>query len=302
MLFAGDLGGTNLRLGLWDQGRLSHVRRFEVSELSGLEEAVSTWMADAPPVRHACIGVAGPLDGNRCDHTNAGWAVDGDRLARACGLESALLINDFHAAAAGTLWLGEDDVEDMGGAIDDGPRVVIGAGTGLGVAIVAGGQVISGEGGHQDFAPRGLLQREALAWLTERMGRVSFEQVCSGPGLMNLHAFMSARRSALPADSPAQVVANASRCSAAQQAVEMFVDIYGSFAGDMALLTRATGGVWLAGGIAPKTRAWLSQRFRAAFEDKSPREHLLRPIGIRLITHPEPGLLGAGAVLSQRLG
>jgi glucokinase len=130
---------------------------------------------------------------------------------------------------------------------------------------------------------------------------VSFEQVCSGPGLLNIHRFLSTRATAFPAQSPEQVAANAATCPVAREALETFADIYGSFAGDLALLTGATGGVWLAGGIAAKLQDVLQSRFRAAFEDKPPREHLLRPIGIRLITHPEPGLLGAGAVLSERL-
>jgi len=176
------------------------------------------------------------------------------------------------------------------------------------VALVHDRLVISGEGGHQDFAPRGELQREALAWLTSRdQARISTEQVCSGPGLMNLHAFLGSRAAlhgqaaALPASTPAQVAEQAKHCSVARGAVEMFVDIYGSFAGDLALLALSTGGVWLAGGIAPQLIPVMKDRFRQAFEDKPPREHLLRKVGIRLITHPQPGLLGAGAVLQEKL-
>ena len=302
MLLVGDLGGTNLRLGIWHQGSLSAVRRFEVAAVPSLEHAVGRYLTGSAhrPTR-ACIGVAGPLQGNRCDHTNAGWAVDGDRLAAETGLSSALLINDFHAAAKGSLLLDEGDCSSLGGQLGPGPRVVLGAGTGLGVAIVHDGQVITGEGGHQDFAPRGALQVDLLVWLTERHGRVSFEQVCSGPGLVNIHRFLSTRGTALPAVTPQQIAANATTCPVARGALQTFADIYGSFAGDLALLTGATGGVWLAGGIAVKLQDVLQSRFRLAFEDKSPREHLLRPIGIRLITHPEPGLLGAGAVLAERL-
>lgn len=304
MLLVGDLGGTNLRLALWRDGELIGVRRWAVDRLLGLSQATGLFLQDldARP-EHACFGVAGPLDGNRCEHTNAGWVVDGPRIAADNGLVSALLINDFHAAAKGTTLLREEDAVSLGGRIDPkGTRVVLGPGTGLGVAIVHRGDVISGEGGHQDFAPRGRLQREALEWLQERMGRVSFEQVCSGPGLMNLHRFLSHRSpEALPAASPAAISGLADRCPVARQAVELFVDIYGQFAGDLALLTAATGGVWLAGGIAPQLMPVLQRRFRPAFEDKAPREHLLRPIGIRLITHPQPGLLGAGAVLAEKL-
>ena len=229
--------------------------------------------------------------------------MDGAQIAAENGLDRVLLLNDFHAAAKGTLLLKPEDTVPLGGDLDPrGTRLVLGAGTGLGVAIVHGGSVISGEGGHQDFAPRGALQREALAWLEGRIGRVSFEQVCSGPGLMNLHRFLADRDpGALPAQTPGAVSGLMGRCPVARHAVELFVDIYGQFAGSLALLTGASGGVWLAGGIAPQLLPVLQERFRPAFEDKAPREHLLRPMGIRLITHPQPGLLGAGAVLAEKL-
>ena len=309
MLLVGDLGGTKVRLAIWRDGELSRIRQWQVAELSGLEEAVALYLGSlpSPHPQRACIGVAGPLDGNRCEHTNAGWVVDGDTLAVSRGLESALLINDFHAAALGSLYLEEGDTVSLGGEIGAGPRVVLGAGTGLGVALVHERLVISGEGGHQDFAPRGELQREALAWLSVRnQERISTEEVCSGPGLMNLYAFLEARaaehdRPPAPARTPSEVAEQAATCPLARKAVETFVDIYGSFAGDLALLALATGGVWLAGGIAPKLLPVMKARFRTAFMDKFPREHLLQTMAIRVIVHPQPGLLGAGAVLQKKL-
>jgi len=186
---------------------------------------------------------------------------------------------------------------------------LIGAGTGLGVAIVTRcgerWQVLPGEGGHVDFGPRNAMQQALLDYLLEQTARVSVEMLLSGPGLERIYEFIcfqhdidpdSARRSAASISSTAMMGMD----PLAVKTLELFVEIYGAQAGNLALISLATGGVFIAGGIAPKILSLLdSERFLNAFCDKPPMQDLLRSIPIRVVLNTRCGLLGAVQVASD---
>lgn len=331
LVLAGDVGGTNARLALVEVAAGRAVLRARaqvaVAEQAGLEGPVSSFLGvhlGGAPAPRACIGVAGTIIGRaaRVAGVNMPWTVDAEALERACGLPAVSLINDFHAAARGVELLGPQDVEPVGSLEGRPPEpghpvAILGAGTGLGQAFnltLPGGRrlIVPTEGGHRDFAPCDPLQDRLLVWLRGRHGRVSTERVLSGPGLVATYRFLVEAEGRPPCPQ-VEAVAPAEQGPAITRqalgdghdgghptcvaALEVFVDVYGAEAGNVALTVLATGGVYLAGGIAPTvlTRPDLAARFRRAFDAKGRLRDLLDAIPVWVITNPDLGLLGAAA-------
>lgn len=327
-VLAADVGGTNARLALVDvtpgQARLVARVQVAVAEQEGLERPVCDFL-DAhlrdQPRPPACIAIAGTVIARaaKVAGVNMPWTVDAERLERACGLPRVDLINDFHAAARGVELLQPSDLTPLGGGapLQGQPIAVIGAGTGLGQAFVlpledGRRRIVSSEGGHRDFAPRTPLQDRLLAWLRGQHGRVSTERVLSGPGLVATYRFL-VEVERLPACAAVDALegaevgpqitkeALAATHPTCALALETFVDVYGAEAGNVALTVLATGGVYLAGGIAPSvlTRPDMTARFRAAFDDKGRFKDFLDDIPVWVIKNPDLGLLGAAAVAAS---
>jgi glucokinase len=284
--------------------------------------------AGVAPAEQACIGVAGPVEkdaqGNCSAHvTNLPWVLDGQQLAAQYQLRHFQLINDFEAIAYGLELLGSDElVELQAGSVSKAhaPRLVIGAGTGLGQALLLwhGDEhsgcyaVVPSEGGHGDFAPAGDEQRELVAFLAARQSRVSVEDVLSGRGLVNAYAFFAHKYPEQVSESlqremqagDAAAVVGAAGLSAtdalAGRALDLFVSIYGTQAGNTALTCMATGGVYIAGGIAAKIQQRFSaELFLPCFQDKGPMHKLMQGIPVKLVLNPQVGLKGAALVAAQ---
>jgi glucokinase len=258
-------------------------------------------------MRSACIGVAGPVKGHTAKVTNLPWHLDARALQKQFNIEQIRLINDFQAVGYGIEMLGPDDVTQLqaGEPQPHGVRAVIGAGTGLGHGILIWQQdryeVFSSEAGHTSFAPTDELQMELLQYLHPRLSNVSYETVCSGPGLENIYKFLLVKdkqptSAALTAAKITQAAFDQTD-PLAQQALQMFIKIYGSQAGNLALTCLASGGVYIAGGIAPKILAALREgEFIKAFNNKSKMHDLLKTIPVSVVTNAEVGLLGTVAV------
>jgi glucokinase len=301
-ILCGDIGGTNTRLAAWDGARLDAERSYVSAEWAGLEDPLDRWLSETGirPDR-ACFAVAGPVLEQRCITTNLPWVVDGPALTArlACPVR---IINDFHAAARGVALLRPEDGASLGGGspVPGAPIAVLGAGTGLGEAFVIGQEVVPGEGGHADFGPTDARELRLASWLFARSGRASWEDVLSGPGLVNLSRFLASERGgAIPewldaADAPAQVAARD------PEAVAWFCGLYGTEAGNLALRVLARGGVFLCGGIAPKLLPQLrSGTFRRRFEAKGKVSSAIRDVPVTVVLHPQLGLLGAAAEAAQ---
>jgi glucokinase len=314
MLLAGDIGGTNTRLGLFTASvprpAPVDVRTYATGGFPSLESMLARFLADAGIEREAisgaAFGVAGPVVHGRAALTNAAWQIDDHRVAAALGLPVVLLLNDLLAMAHAIPVLGPGELYTLqsGDADPTGNVSLIAPGTGLGEAILVrtGGRLVPSpsEGGHADFAPRTTREVGLLAFLTARYGRAGYERVISGPGLVNIHRFV--HRTPCPcanpdsADAAAQISAAAleARCPACVEALDLFVAVLGAECGNSALRGLTTGGVFLGGGIPPKIiPALVRPTFIEAFRAKAPMEHLVAAIPVKAILCPDPGLLGA---------
>lgn len=320
MILAGDIGGTNTRMALFE-GEPGHpvllvLEVFSSKAHSGLEEVIAKFRAKYnQPVDAAAFGIAGPVRNGRCETPNLPWIVDSRSVAQCLGLATADLLNDLEANAYGIAVLGEGDMACLseGAPGAEGNQVLISAGTGLGEAgmiAMNGGYVpYASEGGHGDFAPRNELEIELLRYLMPRFEHVSCERVLSGPGLFNIYQFLrDTGRGEEPAwlteelkqRDPGQVVSgNALKGSSelCVHALDLFVSIYGAEAGNLALKGMATGGVYVGGGIAPRILAKLKEpTFLAAFHAKGRVSKVLEAIPVRVILNDKTALLGAGRV------
>lgn len=323
-VLAGDIGGTKTLLAVAecgrDQVRLLTVQRYDSEAWSGgLVEIARTFTAAFPEavrdVQAACFAIAGPVretdTGERATVTNLPWEVDGQALARALGIAKVRLINDFQGVGYGIEALGAQDLVTLqtGAARPLGTRAVLGAGTGLGQGLLVwcNGryEALATEGGHVDFAPTDELQIELLRYLRSKYGRVSLERVVSGPGLAGIYAFLQARAGRgndTVADDPAFIssTALAGTDPVAVAALDLFVRVYGAQAGNLALSVMASGGMYLAGGIAPQIIAKLRDgAFLEAFNNKGRMAALTRDIPVHVIMNPQVGLLGAALAASR---
>ena len=322
MILAGDVGGTKTLLGLFERARprpsQRHLFRYSTTAFSSFGDLLDAFAADVggmPRLDAIALGVAGPVVGRVARLTNHTWAVDADELAARSGAPVALL-NDLEAMAYSLEVLTADEqlVLQAGEPQPDGHAALVAAGTGLGEAALhrVGGRLVPApsEAGHADFAARSDREWALARMLTGLYGRATVEHVLSGPGIVNLHRFTHETRGCLaveglaPADQPAAVTAAAmaGRCERCVEALEMFVSVYGAEAGNLALRTMATAGVYVGGGIVrhlvPAVRP--EGPFMQAFRSKPPMEALLRRIPVRLILNAETGILGA-AVHAQSL-
>ncbi len=303
-MIAGDIGGTKTLLRYIEDERILSERRFDSGAYATFEVMLEEFLANcARPVDAACFAVAGPVVENRAEITNLHWEIDELSLAKAFDIGRVALINDFYAIALGVPLLGPGDCLSLhdGKRQPRQPIAILGAGTGLGEAVLiwSGDQwkVVPSEGGHADFAPQDELQTKLFLALHARYGHVSWERVCSGMGLVNIFTFLGGG----DAD-PARVAALAeSGDPLALRTFEIFVDIYGAEAGNMALRHLARGGVYLAGGIAAKNiRFFTDGRFVGAFLRKGRFQEMLREMPIDLIIDEKVGLRGA-AEMARRL-
>lgn len=327
MILAGDIGATKtlLEVGALRQGRWfpAFGRRYAGANHADFASVLRAFLLEwesrhgsAVTIARACFGVAGPVLDNRVQMTNLPWLVDGDAISAAFGIPHVCISNDFAAAASGVDLLQAADLVTLqrGEPVAAAPRVVIGAGTGLGVAYMiwadAGYQAIAGEGGHTGFAPSTTEQLELWRDLHARQGRVVAEDVVSGPGLVRICEFLGRREgksaasaAALSSGDAAAAIAHAALESGdplCSRALDLFLSCYGAVAGDHALAVMARGGVYVAGGIAAKVLPRLvSGGFLAAFNAKGGYSGAARQIPVHVVTNERLGLLGA-ALLATR--
>jgi glucokinase len=308
---AGDVGGTNARLqaGVAEAARprVQAERSYASGEFDGMAALLRRFAADAAieldTVAAVTLAVAGPVSAGRARMTNLPWTLDAAELERELGIGRVQIVNDFIAAAHGVVELDASDVEPIraGEAAPRGARLVLGAGTGLGVAALVpagdGYAAVPSEAGHMDFAPAGDDQRRVAEALARRYGHVSCERLLSGPGLEAIHCVLGGGELERPPLTAGEItVAARAGDPLAGRALALFVSVYGAVAGNLALAFLATGGVYIAGGIAPAIAAELrGAGFTDAFVDKGRFRGLLERVPVSLVKNPRLGLLGAAA-------
>lgn len=317
MILLGDIGGTNARFALaeWDpatgQPAIGPVVSLPVAAFSGLAAAAGAAAARLDAGRSltgAWFAVAGPVDQGAVRMTNHPWQFSEAALGRALGLATVRLVNDFAALARALPALRPGDLEPVGGgcAVTGQAKLVLGPGTGLGVAglVPCGGNwaVVTGEGGHGDVAAASAAEWRIVRHLAGAFGHVSWERVLSGPGLglirsaLNGDVITAALGDAPTADAPdARAVAAAARRGApdARRALGLFSAWLGAAAADLALALGARGGVYIGGGVVAKLGGLFDRRaFRARFEAKGRFRPYLRTIPTYIIRLPYPALSG----------
>jgi glucokinase len=325
MLLATDIGGTKSLIGLFNPGRdrpeLRVVREYATLDFDSLDEIIATFIEEtgAAQIVAGCIGVAGAVSGTRARLTNVPWVVDVSPIAQRLG-HPVELVNDLVAMAYAVPVLEDHELEVLqeGVMVPTGNAALIAAGTGLGEAMLhnINERLVpsASEGGHADFSARTPRELAMMNDLLRFHGRVDYEKVVSGPGLVNLFRFTHGTQDVRTAcrvlgpdvdlmDLPAAISTAAleGRCEQCAEALDMFVDAYGAEAGNLALRSMATAGVYVGGGIAPKILPALKAGgFIDAFVDKQPMADWMRMVPVAVILNPGAALLGA-AVRAQEL-
>lgn len=316
-LLAADIGGTKTLLQLSHaDGELILQQHFYNHDFADFASVLKQFLSAVPaewlPISSACLAVAAPMDVRRVRLTNLAWEIDSDKLLAEFPIIQLTLINDFVAIGYGISALDKEDmvVLQRGEPQDKALRAVIGAGTGLGQVVLSPGeqgwQVWPTEGGHTDFAPLNTEQQPLLTKLFQQYEHVSYERVLSGAGLSLLYQFVAEQQNSHAVEelSAAQISQKALQRSdpLAEKTMQLFMQLYGAQAGNLALMTLPRAGLFIAGGIAAKNLALFEQsHFMQAFLAKGRMQDVLAKIPVFLIKSVDVGLHGARLLAEKAL-
>jgi glucokinase len=320
-LLAGDIGGTKTVLALYGIGPAGPSaiceERYASRDFDSFDTVLAAFLESCgrPGVAAACIDVAGPVVDGRCHPTNLPWALDEIELTAALGGARVKLLNDLEATAFGMLHLPPSDVVTLNEGTRPAGRghvAVIAAGTGLGEAyLIWDGRShlpLASEGGHADFAPRNEEEMDLLRYLRAKVGgRVSAERVLSGPGVYEIYSFLRdsgreqepewLRGELARGGDPSAIVSRAASERSETicvRTMNLFSELYGAEAGNMALQALSYGGVFVGGGIAPKNIDVLRNgSFLRGFTDKGRFSEMLRSLPVKVSLEPNAALLGS---------
>jgi glucokinase len=309
-----DVGGTNVRLAILTGKALGPIERMAVNDYAHFADALAAFLArqaDRAAIRRAIFGVAGVVEADRCALTNNAWVVDVAELRARFGFTRVDIVNDFEALAWSLPHLTGNDVTQIGGGapVANAPRVVLGPGTGLGVAVHVpqekGARVLRSEGGHATL-PSGSQREDAIIEkLRQQFGHVSAERLLSGPGLENLYrAIASIDAPSAPERSAAAITQAAldGSCATSRAALDTFCAMLGEVAGNFALGFGAQGGVFIGGGIVPHIGDYLTHsRFRARFDAKGRMRPYVENIPVYLILRDDPAFIGLRSLALQQV-
>lgn len=301
----GDIGGTNARFALVTGERMGPIETLAVAGYPDFDRALAAFLdrhRNGLPISGAVLAVAGSVEANRSILTNSGWVIDAGRLEKTFDLPGVRVVNDFTALAWSLPHLRPHDLFAVGGGEGTAaaPSVVLGPGTGLGLACLVPRPrdllVVTTEAGHATLPGADAREDAVIAHLRDRFGHVSVERALSGPGLVNLYQSLAAiDHLAAPPRKPSEITDAALRgsCPISREALDMFCAMLGTVAGNAALTFDARGGVYIGGGIAPRISKYLARsQFRARFEAKGRFRAYAAAIPSWVIMHPDPAFVG----------
>ncbi len=318
MILVGEIGATRVRLAAFETEGSRLQCAVEKNYVSLQHDGLAGILADfvktgGIPVHSACLGVAGPVRAGRSKISNLPWVIDAREVAKQLRLNSVGLLNDLEAFAYGIDGLDSKDFITLSEGSEDaeGNRAVISAKTGLGVA----GMYWDGfrhhpfacEGGHADLAPRNDIEMELLSYLQKKYGRISCERVLSGPGIKNIYDFLRDTHKAeepewlhtqidSAPDPPALIsqMALEGKAAICDQALSIFVSVFGAQTGNCALNFMSTGGIFIGGSIAAKIVPKMKDPvFLESFLDKGRMETILKNMPVKIVVNDDAGLIGA---------
>ncbi|MBT6211339.1 MAG: glucokinase [Woeseia sp.] len=301
-----DIGATSSRCGIYSVAGKStaNIQVFRNEDFADLETLLAGYLAYWPEKPDNCaLAIAAPLDGDKVQMTNRDWSFSGASIGQHLEFDSIEMLNDFHALAYALPKLDDGDRREVGQstAYRTGNIAVLGPGSGLGMSAWIDNDgatsVMRGEGGHISIAGRNDVEDTIVKHLRERLGHCFAERILSGPGLLALHEAMHGKK----LTSPEEITKhdNDPQCAATLQ---QFFRFLGSAAADLALISGAYGGVYIAGGIVPACIEEIcTSDFRSRFEDKNRYTEYMRAIPTWVITAKEPGLIGLAAYLERRV-
>jgi glucokinase len=310
-ILLGDIGATNARFALLEGSEFSALEWMIDANYPKFEDAVCAFLERRghPRLTAALLAVAGPVHDNRCQLTNRPWLIDGAALCQSLRLEWVRIVNDFEATAWSLSRLKPPDLRQLGAghAVAGAPLAVLGPGTGLGVSCYVpaadGGRVLASEGGHVTLPSTSAREDLVIERLRERFGHVSCEHAVSGMGLEHLYQAIAAIADVDVPERRAPDITKAAldgTCPTSRTALDLFCAFLGSIAGDLALTLGARGGVYIAGGIAPRIIDFLERsEFRARFEAKGRSRSYVEDIPTHVIVHPEATFVGLQALVQQ---
>ncbi len=306
-VIAADVGGTKTRFVFVHTDspqRILHEARYESGEFDGFDPLLHTFLRDIGLQGEALdmlsLALPGVVEEHRARLTNLPWLLDKQELRKEFGVRDVHFMNDFQASALGIphMQAGDMIALNQGDTLRHDMRVVVGAGTGLGVAWLQGDgddiRACSSEGGHIDFAPADETQIELLRFLLESYEHVSYERLLSGQGLVSLYRFISGDRE--KNTEPYQISADAEAGNeAAQRALQLFVRIYGAYISNLAVMFKPAG-IYITGGIGAKIQGWMqSADFIGAYFNKGRMRPLVERTAVFLVTNERVGVIGAMA-------
>ena len=323
-LFAGDVGGTKTLFSLWTQGQERPqplvIERYLTADYLKFDDLLAAFVNQyclKLNLSAATFGTAGPVEKGVCQLTNVDWQLSTTGIANFLGLtpDRVRLVNDVEAMGHAVGVLNQDEIETLqvGSCRRHGNMAVIAPGTGLGETILqqttSGFRPLATEAGHADFAPRTVLEIELLKHLTDRYGRASLENVLSGPGLTQIHDLMHSgtrchgisyphSQPVLPEEVTESAMGN--KCEQCTRTLDLFIEVLAAEAGNLGLRALATGGIYIAGGIAPNILPKLkSENFLATFLAKTPMKQLMSELPLHVVLNPDTGLLGAAIIAKE---
>lgn len=310
-----DIGGTNLRIGISEQSsKVSQLEVYRCGNYQSLSDILEHYIQEKGllgKVINMCLAIACPVDNDLISMTNLPWKFKKSELKESLKLNSLVMINDYTAIAHAVPMLDDHQKVKIGGGdtVPFQPISICGPGTGLGVANIVFHNKenisIDGEGGHVDFAPTDAIEIAVLSFLLTKYEHVSYEQLLSGLGIEQIYQALchinNHQEQGFSAEQISEKAINNS-CELCQQTMTLFCKILGSFAGNLALTLGSFGGVYIAGGIAPRFIEFIKQSdFRKGFEAKGRFTACNQRIATFVITESQPGIIGASAFLHQHL-
>lgn len=326
MILAGDIGGTNVRLALFEsRGQIFErkiIEKYTSRDYAGLPQVVAQFLKKHPAtISSAAFGVPGPIIEGVAHSTNLPWRVDAKMMAHELAITRVAVVNDLVAMSTALPHLTENEVYTLHAgepSLEATPFAVLAPGTGLGQGFLhKSGQTfgaLASEGGHADFAPTTPLQMELLVWLTKKYGHASYERVLSGPGLLNIYSFLKESGKAveppalqrdMQSEAPAKIITRHALSGDHEicvRTVELFAEVLGAQAGNMVLALMATGGVYFGGGIVPHLREHLANTgLVKAFLDKGRLSYLVAKTPLKIICDDTVALTGAASFAAKNL-